>query len=59
MKKKLLLLSIDAMVTEDLEILRTLPAFSEVLERASVVKNIQSIYPTLTHPAHVLSLIHI
>lgn len=53
MKKKLLLLSIDAMVTEDLEILRTLPAFSEVLERASVVKNIQSIYPTLTHPAHV------
>lgn len=53
MKKKLLLLSIDAMVTEDLEILRTLPAFSEVLEGASVVKNIQSIYPTLTHPAHV------
>ncbi len=53
MKKKMLLLSIDAMVTEDLEILRTLPAFSEVLEGASVVKNIQSVYPTLTHPAHV------
>lgn len=53
MKKKLLLLSIDAMVTEDLEILKTLPAFSEVLEKASIVKNIESVYPTLTHPAHV------
>lgn len=53
MKKKLLLLSIDAMVTEDLELLKSLPAFSEVLEKASVVKNIESVYPTLTHPAHV------
>lgn len=53
MKKKLLLLSVDAMVTEDLELLKSLPAFSEVLENASVVKNIESVYPTLTHPAHV------
>lgn len=53
MKKKLLLLSIDAMVTEDLELLKTLPAFSKILEKASVVKNVESIYPTLTHPAHV------
>lgn len=53
MKKKLLLLSIDAMVTEDLPLLKTLPAFSEILREASVVQNILSVYPTLTHPAHV------
>lgn len=53
MSKKLLLLSIDAMVTEDIEIMKKLPAFGSILKDASVVKNVVPICPTLTHPVHV------
>lgn len=52
MDKKLILISIDAFVTEDLEIMRTLPNFSRVLKNASIVKRNLSTYPTLTHSIH-------
>ena len=53
MKKRLLVISADAMVDEDLEYLSTLPNFKKYLSGGVKVKRVRSIYPTLTYPAHV------
>jgi predicted AlkP superfamily pyrophosphatase or phosphodiesterase len=50
--KKLIVLSYDSLQSKDLEKLQTMPFFSEILERAAVVRNIREIYPTLTYPIH-------
>jgi len=52
MSKHVIVVSIDAMVFEDLEYCRTLPNFSKILDGASVIKRIKTIYPSLTHPVH-------
>ena len=52
MKKKLIVFSADAMVTEDLEYLETLPNFKKYLSGCSMVKKVCSIYPTITYPCH-------
>ncbi len=49
---KLVVLSVDALETCDLETLLRLPNMQRVKEKISVVKNIRSIYPTLTYPIH-------
>ena len=56
MEKHLLVVSIDAMVYEDLEYAKTLPNFKKVFERASVIEKVRTIYPTLTHPIHATIL---
>lgn len=53
MKNKLVIISIDALQTQDLEVLRELPTFRKILEKASIVKNIKEVYPTLTNVNHV------
>ena len=45
MEKKLLVISIDTFITEDLEIMKTLPNFSRVLEESSVVERNLTTYP--------------
>ncbi len=50
--KHLVVVSVDAMVFEDLEYARTLPTFKDILERGSVVERVKTIYPSLTHPVH-------
>ena len=50
--KHLIVISIDAMVTEDIEYARTLPSFKRIIDGASIIKNVKTIYPTLTHPVH-------
>ena len=52
MNQKLIVMSIDSMITEDLEILRTLPNYARILDGASIVKRNLSTYPTLTHSVH-------
>ncbi len=52
MKKKLVVLSADAMVDADLSYMATKPHFSELMRRASIVKHVRTIYPTVTYPAH-------
>ena len=52
MKNKLVVISADAMVDEDLAFMETLPNYSELMKRASVVKHVRTIYPTVTYPAH-------
>jgi len=51
-EERLILLSLDAVGAEDLKYLRTLPNFSKILEKGSVCENVNSVYPSLTYPAH-------
>ena len=50
--KHLVVVSVDAMVFEDVEYAKTLPAFSKILSNGSIVERIKTIYPSLTHPVH-------
>ena len=52
MSKHLVVISVDAMVYEDLALCRTLPNFCRVLDGASVIERVETIYPSLTHPVH-------
>jgi predicted AlkP superfamily pyrophosphatase or phosphodiesterase len=52
MKKKLIVLSADALVTEDLEHLKTLPNYRKYLAGGCEVRKMRSIYPTITYPCH-------
>jgi len=53
MKNKLVIISVDALQTQDLEVLGELPAFKKILENCAIVKNIREVYPTLTNVNHV------
>ena len=50
---KLLVLSIDAMFSEDVEKLKKYPRIAPFFDRALVSKNMAPIYPALTYPCHV------
>ena len=52
MKKRLFVFSADALVYEDLKYLETLPNFKKYLAGGALVKNVRSVYPTITYPAH-------
>ena len=52
MRKKLIVISADAMVAEDLEYLKTLPNYRKYLEGGALVKHVRSIYPSVTYPCH-------
>ena len=51
-EKHLVVISVDALVYEDLEYAKTLPNFGRLLAGGSVIKRIKTIYPSLTHPVH-------
>ncbi len=53
MKKKLVVLSVDAMVWEDVEYLRQKPNFQRLLRNCSGVERAETVYPSITYPAHV------
>ena len=52
MEKKLIVISIDSMIEDDLEILKGLPNFAEVLNSSSVVRKIgvHLSHPYTLHP---------
>lgn len=50
--KYAVVISEDAMVYEDLAILRELPAFGSIWSQAAIIKRNRSIYPTITYPCH-------
>lgn len=50
--KYMIIISFDAVSSDDLKILKTLPNFKELINNGSLIENVQSIYPTLTYPAH-------
>lgn len=53
MKKRLLVFSVDAMISEDIDYLRNKPNFAKYLAGGSEVRKIRTIYPSVTYPAHV------
>lgn len=56
MKKHLIVVSVDALVFEDLEYARTLPNFKRFIEGGSLIERVCTIYPSLTHPVHATML---
>lgn len=52
MAKHLVVISEDALVYEDLRILRHTPNFARHWDRSARIRKVRSIYPTLTYPAH-------
>ena len=54
MNKRLFVFSVDAMVTEDVDALRSMPNFQKYLAGGSEYKGgMRTIYPSVTYPAHV------
>lgn len=50
--KKLIVVSADALLYEDLEILKDTPVVGHMMKEGAAVKRLRSIYPTLTYPNH-------
>lgn len=48
----LLVVSLDAVSSKDLTLLKTLPNFSKFLSQGALIERVHSISPTLTYPAH-------
>ncbi len=53
MKEKLFVLSMDAMVHEDVEYLLSKPNFSRLMAERAEVERVCTIYPSITYPAHI------
>lgn len=47
-----LVISIDALITADIPVLRRLPHLGKLMERAAWAEDILCVYPTLTYPCH-------
>ena len=57
MAKRLIVISVDAMVCEDVEALRQMPNFSKYLAGGAEFKQgMRTIYPSVTYPIHVAML---
>ena len=52
MPNRLIVLSYDALQSNDVDVLARLPYCSEAFRRASIVKSVREVYPTLTYPIH-------
>ena len=50
--KHLIVVSVDALVYEDLEYAKTLPNFGRLIEKGAIIERVKTIYPSLTHPVH-------
>lgn len=48
----LVVVSLDAVSSKDLTLLKTLPNFSKFLSQGALIERVHSISPTLTYPAH-------
>lgn len=51
-KKKFIIISFDAVDGNDLTFLSTLPHFGKIIKKSSYSKEVRTIYPSLTYPAH-------
>lgn len=50
--RHMVVVSVDAMVFEDLEYARTLPNFARLLDGASMIERVKTVYPSVTHTVH-------
>lgn len=51
-RKKVLLISLDALGESDLDMVKTLPNFSKIMEEGAWCSQETSVYPSLTFPSH-------
>lgn len=51
-RKKILLVSLDALGDTDLEYVKTLPNFRKIMEEGAWCSRVNSVYPSLTFPSH-------
>ena len=57
MAKRLLVLSVDAMVTEDVDAIRSMPNFRKYLAGGSEFRGgMRTIYPSVTYPIHLKNI---
>ena len=49
---RVMVISLDAVGNRDLELMKTLPNFCAFFERAALCSRVESVYPSLTYPAH-------
>ena len=56
MAKKMVIVSVDALVGEDLKLASTLPGFKKIMDGGARVEQVMSVYPTLTYPIHVVQM---
>ncbi len=52
-QKRMILISLDAMGARDLAFMEALPNFKKIMDAGSICRNVSSVYPSLTYPAHV------
>lgn len=52
MDRHLIVISVDALVTDDLDYVDRFPTFHELMSNGSVIRNVRTIYPSLTHSVH-------
>lgn len=50
--KYMIIISFDAVSSTDIDVLKEMPNFENITKRGSVIKNVKSVYPSLTYPAH-------
>ena len=50
--KHMIILSFDAIDKKDFEFIKTLPNFSRIINEGSYSNDVESVYPSLTYPAH-------
>lgn len=51
-KRRMIILSFDAVGSEDLSILKKQPNFKRLLEQGALCEHVESVYPSITYPAH-------
>lgn len=51
-KRRMIILSFDAVGAEDLSILKKLPNFKRLMEQGALCEQVESVYPSITYPAH-------
>ncbi|MGL5649713.1 MAG: ectonucleotide pyrophosphatase/phosphodiesterase [Clostridium sp.] len=52
MNKKFIILSFDAVSSEDFQMLKNLSSFRDLVKDSAYSSNVSSVYPSLTYPAH-------
>lgn len=52
MKEKLIVISFDALCTDDFKTIRDLPTFNYILNNSIYSLDVEPVYPTLTYPNH-------
>ncbi len=51
-KRRMVILSFDAVGARDLAVFRELPNFKRLAERGALCSQVESVYPSITYPAH-------